>query len=239
MGALRAVLRRVRDELYRALSPASVVDQQGVMLTRRHPAVSAHMFRVLSRTYEREEIALVSRWITAEDRILEVGSAVGFVALYCIKKIGVRDYCVVEANPELESLLRANFSINGLDLDAFNYRKLAVSGEDGELVFRINKEFWSSSVVARSKEKRSETVPARTISSVISGLPYTPNTLVMDIEGGEVNIPAEHFAPFSKILIETHARVVGDAPIDSLLSSLKGMGFQERELLDTTYVLTR
>ena len=63
---------------------------------------------VISGNYERSEVMLLPGFIEPEDRILEIGSAIGFIGLYCRKIIGVKELVCVEPNPQTEKFL-SNF----------------------------------------------------------------------------------------------------------------------------------
>ncbi len=68
----------------------------------------------LLKDYEREDAELCSALLSPGDQVLEVGSAIGFVALYCRKQLGISDIAMVEANPDLLDVLEENFRLNGL-----------------------------------------------------------------------------------------------------------------------------
>lgn len=78
-----------------------------------------------------------------------------------------------------------------------------------------------------------------TLPTITTRLPFEPDTLVIDVEGGEVDIPLDHYAAFRKMIIERHARVVGKPAIDGLLRGLEALGFEQRAQRGLTYVLTR
>jgi FkbM family methyltransferase len=232
----RRVTKIIGYELYRAVRP-SIIELEGIRLATRDPAISAKMFHVLSQDYEASEVALASDWIEAEDRVLEIGSGVGFVGLYCIKRLGVKNYAMVEANPGLIRVTARNIALNQVEPPALIHA--AVTGEDGFAIFHVTEDFWSSSTVKRATSEEAVSVPAMTILTLIAQLPFLPDTLIMDIEGGEVSVPLEHYAAFRKVIVETHARVVGKPAIDALLQGLADLGFERRAKQGLTYVLTR
>lgn len=233
----KQVAKLLGYRLYRAVRPSTVA-RRGVLLATRDPAISAKMFHVLSQDYEGTEVALASEWITGDDKVLELGSAVGFVALYCIKTLGVRDYAMVEANPGLVRVAARNIALNEVQPPP-PLIHAAVTGENGSADFHVTPDFWSSSTIRRTPQVDTISVPAMTIPTIMAQLPFTPDTLIVDIEGGEAAIPPEHFAPFRKVIIETHARVVGKAAIEALLGGLARLGFERRAQRGLSYVLTR
>lgn len=197
------------------------VTNGGVRLTLRD--ASPRVRYALVTGYELEDARLARRVLEPGDRVLELGSAIGFLALYCRTQLGIEDYAMVEANPRLVALIEENFRLNGLPPPPlFN---VAAGAEDGEVSFAINRDYWSSSTLARDNERDRVTVPQRTIPSLIAELPFTPNVLIIDIEGGEAAIPLEHWLLFDKIIGEFHERLVGEAAIARIEQALLAAGY--------------
>jgi FkbM family methyltransferase len=216
-------IREARDYAYMAATLLKhETSVEGIKLSLRQ--ASPRMRYVMCRGYEIGDAHLAKLALTAEDSVLEAGTAIGFMALYCIKRIGVRNYWMVEANPALEQSIRENFALNDIAMPTL--RIGAITGSDGPVRFGVNRNFWSSSTVKRQGEHRI-TVEGRSIPSMLAEMPFNPTTLIMDIEGGEASIPHDHFLHFQKIIIETHPKLVGDSPIDALLSFLRASGFQQ------------
>lgn len=198
------------------------VKLQGIRISMRD--ASPHMRTSLQYNYEAEDIRLCKKLFTPEDKILELGSSIGFLALYCLTQIKVEKFAMVEANPSLKSLIDENFALNGQLVPDFI--QAAAGACDGTVTFNISRDSMSSSVLNRPNTCESITVPQMEIPSLVKKLSFTPNALIMDIEGAEAGIPLEHFAPFKKILAEFHPNLVGQERIDGLLNGLKQMGFQ-------------
>ena len=98
--------------------------------------VSRRMRYVMARGYEDQDAALASRFLNHNDKVLEAGSAIGFMALNCMIEIGIEDYCMVEANPRLEASARENFHLNGVSLPVLKI--VAVGPSDGSISFGIS-----------------------------------------------------------------------------------------------------
>ncbi|MER8562474.1 hypothetical protein [Mesorhizobium sp. M0578] len=69
---------------------------------------------VMVRGYETRGAELAERFITKTDKVLEAGSSIGFMAITIIKNIGVSHYCMVDANPHLEKVVRENFRLSSV-----------------------------------------------------------------------------------------------------------------------------
>lgn len=218
---LRPIFQPLLDEIYRFAHPARTGSIKGVTLLLRHPEISARMFKLLIKgRYEMAEQTLLSRWLNTEDRVLECGSAIGFLALYSIKVVGIKEYALVEPNPRLREVLEENFSLNGSDLGRTPFIEAAVTAKDGAVDFSLHRNFFASSTRAFKNATKTVQVRALSLPAISASLPFVPNTLIMDIEGGEVDLPPEHFLAFDKILLETHEAISGPKDTDHFLTSL-------------------
>src|SRR5262245_57697358 len=113
--ATRERLRSWRDTAFGVASyPIQETTIGGIRLSLR--GLSPKMRYVILRGYEAEEAGLALRHISAEDKVIELGSSIGFMALTCMKRIGVRDYCMVEASPKMPPMIARNFGLNGIEL---------------------------------------------------------------------------------------------------------------------------
>jgi FkbM family methyltransferase len=228
-------LRNLRDIAhYAATKSKETVNIEGVTLA--FGDASPRMRYVMSRGYEKGDAELAARVLTEGDYVLEAGSAIGFMALYCLKVVGVRGVRMVEANPNLAPAIRDNFRRNGIA--APDIVQAAVSASDGSISFGVNANFWSSSILSRANETRVE-VPARTLPTLVAEMASKPTALVMDIEGAEVDIPIEHFTLFEKVVIETHRKLVGEAATAKLLAGLEAAGFRQVARMGGSYAYAK
>ncbi|MBO9378992.1 FkbM family methyltransferase [Sphingomonas histidinilytica] len=229
------LIRVARDYAWSALTfPINTAKISGVKLSLE--GASPRMRYVIMRGYESGDAALAAKVLDASDTVLEAGAAIGFMALYCIKNLGIRQYHMVEANCAMEREIKANFHLNGVPCPSLSIAALAA--QDGSVSFGVNRDFWSSSILERTGEQR-VTVPARSLPSLIAQLGYQPSALIIDIEGGETSIPLEHFALFQKIVIETHRKLVGHEAIDRLMHGLHQKGFRVVAQNGGSYALSR
>ncbi len=88
--------------------------RKGITLTLRQS--SRRVRYALLTDYECNDARLCRRFISPSDRVLELGTAIGFLALYCRKIIGVEQITLVEANPNLLPLIAENFALNELEV---------------------------------------------------------------------------------------------------------------------------
>ena len=190
---------------------------------------------ILTGRYEAPERSLVALALTADDTVLELGGAIGFIGLYCRRVIGVRHVTSVEANPSTLAMLRRNYALNGLEPDVIH---AAAAAADGELDLNIGGEFWGNTVTGSSSQ--SVRVPALSLESLFKRMPQPPTALVCDIEGAEQYLDLHRLpATLTKIIIELHPAIIGKARTDAILLQLGNQGFREVSEDDGTYLLVR
>ena len=210
-------------------------DAHGVALSLE--GLSSKMRYVMQRGYETGDAILASRYLRPDDRVLELGSSIGFMAIVCIKQIGVRAYQMVEANPDLERHIRRNFDLNGLTPPPLML--VAAGASDGVVTFNVSRDAWASSALAAEHTTARIAVPQMTIPSIAEAMTFTPNVLIVDIEGAEVDIPAEHFGAFDTVILETHPGIVGETAAQRLVDELAALGLARVDSIGDTLVLTR
>lgn len=194
----------------------------GLSLELSHAIVTPALRReVIAGTYEMPETRLIKRYLTPGDRVLELGAGMGFTELSCARIVGDHNVYSFEANPALESLIRRNYALNGLFPDL----TIAMLGEgNGEETFYIARDFWASSPIAGAQMEEI-TVPRRNLNATITAL--SPTFLLMDIEGGEVEIvKALKPGTLRTVMIECHPSIVGAEAIEAMLTRLGELGFR-------------
>jgi len=184
----------------------------------------------LRTDYESEELQLLGKFIDPTDKVLEVGAGIGFLSLYCLMKKGVSDYVVIEANPELLDIIRKNYQLNGLEIGQVTLLNKVFQGTatSGDTSFFIARDFWSSSTEKRDCAGYYANIPGVTLEQVEQYITFRPNTLIMDIEGGEKNVPIDVYTQFEKIFIELHPHII---------SSKKSLNIYTRIIINYTYIM--
>ena len=109
---------------------------------------------ILEGRYEFLERRIACRCLKAQDVVLELGGAIGFIGLFCRKVIGVRHHLTVEANPKTIELMKRNYRLNDMTPDVVH---AAAAAADGEITLDVGGEFWkirSSQTAPRVKKFR-------------------------------------------------------------------------------------
>ena len=185
---------------------------------RRFPAKVVRS--LYGERYEDMEAKLVCRSLRRGDRVLEMGAGIGFISMLCARICGADAVLSYEANPENEPYIKRNYALNNLFPQ---FRNRAVSVSKGEMPLFLDPNFLSTGFINRGYGKKT-TVACDAISDVIRE--FRPNCIVMDVEGAEIDLlPAAPLEGINKIILETHARVVGQAAVNDLDGYLRAQGF--------------
>lgn len=192
---------------------------------------------IIEGRYEVQERRLASRYLTAEDRVLEFGSAIGFIGLFCQLRLGIRDYAGIEANPHTIRLAEQNYALNGVEP---RLTHAAVAAQDGTITLNMHRDFWRDSVVAGDAETTATPVPARTLGTIAAALNFQPTALIADIEGAEQHVCwSELPASVRTVIMELHPQVIGYPETYRVIADLQREGFAVVAEEDGTYAFIR
>jgi FkbM family methyltransferase len=195
--------------------------------------------RILMGIYEAHEKQMCLEYLNAQDAVLEIGGAIGFVGLVCQKKIGIQQYYTFEANPNTIDILRSNYRLNGLEPAVWN---VALGPDHGYLELDVESDFWDNSIVAPSGRKPGRTVkvPGAPLASLLRQIPGPVNVLIIDVEGAEQflrldEVPEE----VDKLIIELHPQVLGAEKSYDLVAGLIQRGFRVAREENATFALLK
>lgn len=160
-------------------------------------SVRSHIFK---GGYEPVEVELVTGIVTPSDRVLEVGTGIGFVSILCAKLAGEGHVTSYEANPVLEPIIGANYAPNGLSPDL---RMKAVTVDGSPIRFFADPNILSSSLIDRDLQSTEITVDSDPMVDVMAEI--APNVIVMDVEGAEVDLlTAADLSSVRAMIVEVH-----------------------------------
>lgn len=91
---------------------------------------------IIRGDYETGEYAIISQTLETTDRVLEIGTGLGFLAIYCSKIVGQQNVTSIEANHFLRDYHQQIFKINGIYPNVI-YK--AVDITERKLTFYIDK----------------------------------------------------------------------------------------------------
>ena len=188
--------------------PASVVS----------PAV---LTSLVKGNYEGAELRLVRQRVQPQDRILELGAGLGFLA--CAVKRGNPGiaYTAIEANPTLIPVIQENFRVNGVDVHLLHG---AASTTEGTILFHAAEDFWASSSGNISQPHSDIEVPSVDLRPLVAEL--KPTMMIIDIEGGELDLlPRLDLSGVDVVIMELHPAVYGHHGATKVIRSLLEKGF--------------
>lgn len=217
-------IRRTPAWLYRLrrLLRTRHVTIDGLRLIAYRHDIPKHVSQMLVRgDYEMPERRAVSALLRKDDRVLEIGSCVGVVAMTAAKIVGARNVLAFEPNPAAAKVAQENFAANRFPVELVN---AAVGTAEGTLDLRISPDSWLGASSRRQFEGRTVTTPMRSIAGVVND--FKPSVLVIDTEGMEEELLAA--CPLSHVralVVEVHPDVIGEVGIARLGERLRNSGF--------------
>lgn len=179
--------------------------------------------------YESGEITIVKNTLTSEDRVLELGTGLGFISAYCSKRIGDNKVFTFEANPGMAALIKQLYLRNNV-LPAVTY---AILGRERGLnkFYVSDNGFFSSSQIPlkNAKEIKVEVLPLNEVIQTIK-----PTYFIMDIEGGEYEIFSFiDFQTIRKIQFELHPDLLDNEKVKEIFSILVKNDFKRDDRFES------
>jgi FkbM family methyltransferase len=158
--------------------------------------------RFVLGTYEKEEATYLGQYLEPEDAILELGACLGYVSCLANAYLGdTARHVVLEANPQLIPFIQRNKLENNA---GFHIENRIISRQKGNT-------FYIHQLIVGGSQKRKTPhkieVEGVSISSLEKKYGLRFNTLIMDIEGGELEFLRNHqpdLGRFEKIFMELH-----------------------------------
>jgi FkbM family methyltransferase len=212
---------KVSRRMARTAFQPEIIRDRGIALVAKHPAISPKMRDVLYKNrYEVPEFEILRATLKATDRVLEVGGGIGFLSAYLARVCGNANVTMIEANPELEPVIRRNHALNGVAPRLIS--AVATCGECESATLYLAENFWATSTVGRRDRK--VIVPTVNLNRLIEEL--KPTYLILDVEGSEVDMaPALRLDGVEKLLVELHPELTGNAKANEVVRRLSDGGF--------------
>jgi len=179
--------------------------------------------------YEGYETVAVKQHIEVDDRVLELGSGVGYIAMQVASRIGGENLLTVEANPKMVPVVEKNLAANLIEgVTVINAAVVPDSFTGDHVTFHMTAAFWASSIdptmVKKWKSTKSIDVPAVKIGELMQE--HEPTVVIMDIEGGEQGLFDSPWPDHVRLLvIELHPQVYPDTVIKQIFDQMSATGF--------------
>lgn len=213
---INSIIRRLRYFI-RLIINTNHSKIEGIKLNTKHPQISNKLKRkILIEEYENHEIKIIKSTLESDDKIVEIGSGIGFISAFCGKEVGQLNVTAIEANPSLIEIAKETFEENNMSIEILNF---AIGEENGVTPFYIEDDFWSSSSIKRSDRAKKIEIPTKKIDDVLEEI--TANYLIIDIEGYEkILIDKKIPNKIKKICIELHPHIIGKEETSKVIRSL-------------------
>lgn len=181
--------------------------------------------QMLKGWYEDKELQIMAALLKQGDRMLEMGAATGITSMWAAKLIGADNVFPYELNPYLINWAHDNFARNGFDIKVEQLALMSdAQNTSEEMDFHIHQDFWASSLV--KPDGPHETIKVNTGSFEQTVREKQINTLLIDIEGGEVDLLNKaDLSGVEKIILEIHYDAVGKIASNEMIMHLIDQGF--------------
>ncbi|RXV60754.1 FkbM family methyltransferase [Roseovarius sp. A46] len=181
--------------------------------------------KLASGGYEGHEARAALMRLRAGQRVLELGSGIGYIACLCARVAGAENVTTVEANPDLLPVIAGNLARNGFD--AVTVLHGAVGGMDGgaaPLAFDAARSFWAGHIADEaSAAERVVEVPHLGLRDLMAQV--RPGLVIMDIEGAEAHLfDAPWPAHVRSVMMELHPGRYPDTVIQRIVDCMSASG---------------
>ena len=180
--------------------------------------------------YEKSEMSIVKNTLDKEDKVLELGTGIGFISAYCAKQIGSDKIFTFEGNSSLKCLIQKLYSKN--KVKPHSTIALLGDGNGTKTFYKNENSFLASSSVSISNENQVVfQVEQQNLNEIIAQL--QPTYLIMDIEGGEYDIfKIINFQSITKIQFELHPAVLSNVETSFIFNKLENGGYIKSDLFN-------
>lgn len=221
---IREIKRVVKKVLaYSRVRYATVLTYGSIRLYIDRSIISVSIIRrIVKGKYESNEKKIIARHLTVDDRVIELGTGMGFISLYCSLICPPENIYTYEANPLLLPLIKKNYNLNNRYPLVENCILLNNPNTPFSDFF-ICHDFYSSSLTQPDVYKEIIKVPNRDFVEELKRI--RPTFLIVDIEGYEYELfkDIQTLEGISKVLIELHPEKAFTH--FDLVGHLQGIGF--------------
>ena len=199
----------------------------GVLIEAPTDVITPTIAQALSTgAYEAEEARIVSHALRPHDRVLEIGSGLGFITTLIARDDRVASLVAVEADPRLARRAATTLQRNGCPNAEVINAVLAPEASDGDMaVFYQRPDFWMSSMIETDVPyDRAVNVPVLPLNEMLKTRAIT--CIVCDIEGGEVELlKGADLSGVDWVVVELHDHVTGLSGVSDLFNTMRRKGF--------------
>lgn len=195
---------------------------------------------VMNSTYEEPERLLVSRYVDPSLPVIELGGSLGILSSYLSNILNADTaYTIVEANPNIVDICREN-ALRPKPKRSLTVINAAIAYDVDAVRFEISDNILGNKISSGDNVATVD-VPARTLTSLVSEAMSAGYTLVMDIEGSELDVlehDAEAFENCRLTIVEVHPKAYerrGKSEAD-FMSAAKSIGLKQIDRIENSVV---
>jgi FkbM family methyltransferase len=196
--------------------------------------------RINNARYEGQEIAGALHVVRESDIVLEIGSGIGLVGAVIAHNAKPKSVHSFEANPELIPHINQLYQVNNLQDCISVQNTVLISAKDRPetIPFHLHNSYLGSSLINDDARAR-KTVQVNTADFSDTCAKLKPTVLVMDIEGGELELLRyADLNRFRAIVLEFHPKTYGVEGMRECKDILRKAGFRRVEEKSTRTVWT-
>lgn len=182
--------------------------------------------RINAAEYEGQEIEGALHVIGKDDVVLEIGAGIGLVGAVIAKNAQPKAVHSFEANPELIQSIKALYKANGLEKKIAVHNKVLISAPERPetIPFHLHNSYLGSSLIDEGRARK--TVDVKTIDFGAVCAKAKPTVLIMDIEGGELELLRHaDLSGFRAVVLEFHPKAYGVPGMRECKNILRDAGF--------------
>ena len=179
-----------------------------------------------SGSYEVEEARIVSLSLKPHDRVLEIGSGLGFVTTLIARDERVASLVAFEADPRLAKRAASTLALNGCTgAEVINAVLAPEASTDDTAEFYQRPDFWMSSMFETDVPyEKVVAVPVMPLNTLLRERAIT--CIVCDIEGGEVELlKGADLGCVDRVVVELHYHITGLSGAANLFDTMRRKGF--------------
>jgi FkbM family methyltransferase len=192
---------------------------------------------LMTNKYESAERRAVVRYLRRDMPVVELGGSMGVVACVTNKLLqNPTRHVVVEANPLAIPQLELNRKLNGCQFEVVNR---AIAYGTSSVTFSPSSDLAGSSIT-RAGDQAPVTVSTVGLADLVRDRGFGRFNLVCDIEGLEYDLvcqEADVLKQADTVILETHARYIGEEKFRMMMAKLDELGFRIVEQIGFVLVL--
>ncbi|MDA5095531.1 FkbM family methyltransferase [Aliiroseovarius sp. KMU-50] len=178
-------------------------------------------------SYEWGEARALGAVLRKGDHLLDLGSAIGFIASLAAQTLDDRNITCIEANPELIPVLERNLAQNGAPRAGLIHGAVVGGNHRSEQVtLELRPAFYSSRLSSETSDGKGRLVevPALHLSDLL--VAFEPDVVTMDLEGVEAGLAVLPWpGKVRAVVMELHTKYYDLSTVDEIFAGMARNGF--------------